>query len=499
MGHRVRLLLIDPPFYRFMGYYSRYFPYGLAALASAARALGHEPVVYDADQDPHARDVDYQGLPQRYGTYLAHVADPTHGIWREFRAVVTANRPQWVGITALTAKMASVLQAASLVRAACPRVPIVVGGPHAMVRPREVLANAPEVDAVVVGEGEPLLRDILVEDREALRATRGLPGLVTRACDEVSEAPPADLAALPPVDRLSFVRGPASTEDLGLVMTSRGCPYGCSYCFRGGLWRRKVRFVPLETLEEELSGLKRRGVRHVTFKDDVFTLHRERTEAVCDLVARLGMTWDCVTRADRIDEALLARMRRAGCTGIKIGVETGSRSLMRRLDRTMSLELVREACGWLRRAGLHWTAYFMMGLPGESLDDVECTMRLLQEVRPDFASLSGYEAFPGTALFDEALEAGIVKETMGRDEFFRTSPHDYYFLREDRGMILPPDLSYPALESAMHARVHRYNAAFPRLLKRVRARMGVWKGQPSIALHDAARFLAWMGRRGTRG
>jgi radical SAM superfamily enzyme YgiQ (UPF0313 family) len=493
----MRLLLIDPPFYRFMGYYTRYFPYGLAALAAHARTLGHEPFIYDADHDIRARGVDYQALPQRYSQYLKAVSEPRGPVWGELTSVLDSTRPQWVGITALTAKMAAVMQAARLVREALPDVPIVVGGPHGMVRPGEILVNAPEVDGVVVGEGEPVLEALLVEDRTSVGARHDVPGLVTRASLPLTEVPPADLDRLAAPARDCFLRGRYAREDLGLLMASRGCPFGCTYCFRGGLWRRRVRFVPLPILDEELANLHRAGVRHATFKDDVFTLDRDRTLSICRMLADRGMSWDCVTRADHLDEELLEVMRRHGCTGIKIGVETGSVRMMERLDRATSLDGIRAAATWLRRSKVHWTAYFMMGLPGESMEDLDRTYRFMRELRPDFASLSGYEAFPGTALFAQAQEQGIVKHSLARDEFFRISPHDYYFTRDDRGMILPRGLSYPSVESAMHARFHRYNASVPRLLKRVKSRTDVWRGEPLTMMHDAARLASWLrSRRG---
>lgn len=488
----MRLLLVDPPFYRFMGYYTRYFPYGLAAIAAHARTLGHQPLIYDADHDPGARGVDYQDLPRHYPTYLRGVADRGDSLWDELAGVLKSTRPDWVGITALTAKMASVMQTATVVRQLMPNVPIVIGGPHAMVRPLEILANAPEADAVIVGEGESVLHATLVDDRAALDETADVPGVVTRSSARASEAPPADLESLTYPTRDCLLGRAYAKEDVGLMMASRGCPYRCTYCFRGGLWRRQVRFVPLETLEAELRELRRRGVRHVTFKDDVFTLNRDRTLSICRLLADHRLTWDCVTRADRLDEDLLGEMKRRGCMAIKIGVETGSPRTMQRLDRGLSPETIRDTAALMRKLGIHWTAYFMMGLPGERLDEVEETYRFMRDVKPDFASLSGYEAFPGTALFDYAVAHGIARATMTRDEFFRTNPHDYYLIRDDRGMILPSGTSYADVESAMHGRFHRYNSSLPRLAKRLRSRVGVWRGEPLTMVRDALRLTRWL-------
>ncbi len=350
----------------------------------------------------------------------------------------------------------------------------------------------------MIGEGEPLLERILIRDRAQLHELGNLvSGLVTRQeSSKADEAPPALVETLSPPLRDCFVNSGYSREDLGLVMTARGCPFACTYCFSRGLWRRKVRFVPLESLAHELETLKTRlGVRHITFKDDVFTLRKDRTITLCDILQDLKLTWDCVTRVDIIDPELLDIMKKCGCTGIKIGVETGSERIMKELHRHIDKALIRQAASWLRKSGIHWTAYFMMGLPGETPDDVEATHDFMLDLSPDFASLSGFEAFPGTVLFDKAKSMDIVKERMNREEFFRMSPHDYYFSRRDRGMVLPQGLEYSVLEARMQERFHAYNARFANLLKRFRSRVTVWRGEPSAILKDAQRLGSWLGYR----
>ncbi len=490
----MRLLFIDPPFYRFMGYYTRYFPYGLACLAASARELGHEAGVLNADHDPHARGVDYQALSRAHPRYLRQVANEDGAIWRELLAQVRRFQPDWVGITALTAKMAAVLHTATLVRRELPEAPIVVGGPHAVARPRELLENSTETDAVFIGEGESSLGDLVAHNRSELLMLGGqIPGLVTREHDALTEAPPEDIEALPDPSRDSFLGPSYSREDLGLVMTSRGCPYSCTYCFSKGLWRRKVRLKSVDALSGELSRLKSRfRVGHVTFKDDVFTLNTERTKALCHELRALRLTWDCVTRVDTLSRDLLSVMKQSGCIGIKIGVETGSERIMKQIDRRLDKATIRRAATWLRESGIFWTAYFMMGLPGERLEDVETTYEFMTELSPDFASLSGYEAFPGTALFQSALTHGIVTETMNRQEFFHTSPHDYYFSRRDRGMILPEGTEYQELEAQMQRRFHKYNSSPIRLAKRFKPRLFVWRNEPRAAIYDMLRLGGWL-------
>ena len=252
----------------------------------------------------------------------------------------------------------------------------------------------------------------------------------------------------------------------------------------------------VDSISVELENLRREhDVRHITFKDDVFTIRKERTVALCEVLKEMKLTWDCVTRVDTFDPELLSVMKESGCTGIKIGVETGSERLMKMIDRKLGKDTIRQAASWLRKSGIHWTAYFMIGLPGESLDETEETLRFMREIDPDFASLSGYEAFPGTELFHTALKEGIVVEKMSRRDFYSTNPHDYYFRREDRGMHLPPSMTFRDLEVRMQDLFHRHNRSPKRVGKRLKERFRLWRNEPSLIGRDMARFSGWIGSK----
>jgi len=491
----MRLLFIDPPFYRFMGYYTRYFPYGLASLATTARRSGHAAWVYDADHDPGASNVDYQRLYSSYPVYLSTVRQQDHPIWLELKETVERLKPDWIGITALTAKTASVLQTVTILRTLVPDIPIVAGGPHAVVRAEELLENAPELDAVFIGEAENDLNRIVSTTRSEFESsTYDIPGVITRSSPErYSEAQPVDVATVPAPSRDVLLHTDYSREDLGLVMTARGCPFSCTYCFSRGLWRRKVRMRSVQSIGVELDNLRRiNNVHHITFKDDVFTVNSARTAAICTVLKELNLSWDCVTRVDTFDPEMLSIMKESGCTGIKIGVETGSERLMKLIDRRLEKDTIRQAASWLRKSGIHWTAYFMMGLPGERFEETEETYRFMREIAPDFASLSGYEAFPGTVLFDTALKEEIVVEKMSRRDFFTVNPHDYYFRRTDRGMRLPPSVTFRDLEARMQHRFHAYNSSPKRLGKRLKERITLWRNEPGLMRRDAVRLGRWI-------
>ncbi len=483
----MRVLLIDPPFYRFMGYYSRYLPYGLASVATALQRSGHDVCVLNADQDPRAPQVDFSNLPEHYPTYLRGVADTRHPLWTELREQIDRWQPDVVGLTCLTPKVASVVRTAQLVKAWRPHCVTIAGGPHATARPRELLAVAPEIDIVVVGEGEDLAEHALSE----IQTGGALPGPV------LGPSPPVPAEMLGAIDREVLAqRTGFSSEDMGLMMTSRGCPYACAYCFSETMWGRTVRRRGVEDVVEEMRAVADRwGTCQFTFKDDCFTLHRPWVLDFCEQLCRLGAgwTWDCCTRIDLLDGRLLAVMRRAGCNSMKVGLESGSSRILELMGRGHDPAMMIDAARMLRSSGIHWTGYFMIGLPGETAEDVGATLELMEKTRPDFASLSTYEPLPGTRLFELARRSGDVRESMGREDFFHTLPNRYYLTEPAcSGLAAMDCVQFSRLERDVKRRVGRYNRSPLRLARRGWARRRMYAREPALLAADAKRALAYV-------
>ena len=119
-------------------------------------------------------------------------------------------------------------------------------------------------------------------------------------------------------------------------------------------------------------------------------------------------------------------MKSAGCNSIKVGVESGSERILQLMDKGTTLQGIKDAARLFREAGIHWTAYFMMGIPTETEEDVRKTLALLHTIKPDFASIGVYEPFPGTRLLDVSVEKGLVNSRMSYEESFARISSDYY-------------------------------------------------------------------------
>jgi radical SAM superfamily enzyme YgiQ (UPF0313 family) len=239
---------------------------------------------------------------------------------------------------------------------------------------------------------------------------RGLEGIALRDAGgprvNPPRAPVADLDSLPrPAYDLLPMREygtpfSASGRVTSLV-TSRGCPYRCSFCDAWVVMGRKYRAHSAARVVEEIAWLARDfGVREVVFKDSEFTLDRARVERFCDLM-REGprVSWTCSARVDAVDEALLRRMAEAGCRVVQLGVESADPEVLRALRKGIRLERVRAAFAAARAARIETVANLMVGTPGETRESLEATRRLVAEIRPDHLNVQVFVPYPGTELF----------------------------------------------------------------------------------------------------
>jgi len=492
----VRVLLVDPPFYRLIGFYNRYFPLGLVSVGTVLAQAGHEVAVYDADCNDAPSAMDYKRLPEYYANYLRSFDQPENAIWTEVRKTLDRWRPDAVGISIWTAYAASAFHLATLSKEIHPSCPVFVGGPHATAKAEEILRIAPAIDYVVRGEGEVTASELLEELAQGGENLSRIDGLSFRKAGAVAHSPPRqrvrDLEALPLPDRnLLIHKDTYSSEDMGLIMTSRGCPFSCAFC---ATETKRVQYRPIEQIIEQIKHVKARyGTVQFSIKDDSFTVNNQRVAQFCDALVekKLNIGWECNTRVDLVTAEMLGHMKRAGCNSIKVGVESGSEDVLGRMNKGTTLGQIRQAAQWLRRAGIHWTAYFLIGTPGETVEDIYKTRDLMYEIRPDFASLGVYEPFPGPAMFADGIRRGLVKADMTLDDFYTMLPNHYYKADVRRQLDTMEPERFAALEEEMKQQFHVYNKQFTRIWHRARSRVRQYVRSPRVLYTDFQKYLSW--------
>jgi len=337
---------------------------------------------------------------------------------RDIRPVGTrlkSFRPDVVGVHTKTLTYRRALEVAA--RARADGAFVVAGGPDAATRPAEYLDGG--FDAVVPGEGEAALVELAHRVQRG-QVPDGVAGVTLRRNGRVVRGSPRpflrDLDALPLpawdlVDMDEYLgRWERSTgERRAAVLTSRGCPFDCSWCSKPTFGRTFRQQSP-ERVVEELRALQERyRVDYVRFCDDVFGVSRPWIDRLLGLLEeeRLALRWECLARVDLLKPDLLRRMRAVGLERVYVGVESGSQKMLDLMNRGTRLAQVERTADALRREGIRQFWFLMLGYPGETLEDIEQTLQLFRRFSPEEYSVSIAVPVPGTRFY-ESVKARLT-------------------------------------------------------------------------------------------
>lgn len=342
------------------------------------------------------------------------------GDWSaDTRRTIEEFRPHVVGITGFSYQYVSVLEIAALAKKARPEAIIVYGGPHASALSEYIIGNEQNIDFVLTGEAErsfPLLLKALFQ-KENLRS---IPGLTYReaAIARNAVSPVEDLDLLPypwhvmnPLDYQHHrVHGFVCRRlPLAQVISSRGCPYLCSFCAGGTVLGKKIRMRDPVSFVDELHYLKENfGINEIQIVDDNFTFYREHAMTVCaEIVKRnLNISWSLPNgvRADRLDKALLGAMKTAGCYYLAFGIEFGSPRILDIVHKSLDLEKARQNIILAKNMGFITQGFFLIGHPQETEEDIRKTEAFITATPFDKVLLNMPFPYPGTELFDYYME-----------------------------------------------------------------------------------------------
>lgn len=357
---------------------------------------------------------------------------------RTLRDYLRRERPAFLGMSCTTSSFLDGVRITRLAKAELPDLRVIFGGPHVSALKESVLRGYPEIDCVVVGEGEETLRELLGAEAGEMERVRGI--IFRRMDGEVvftgHREPLLDLdslpfpayeklAGFPHAYRLPIFNYPKAPNTS--CLSSRGCPYACSYCDRS-VFRRSFRFNSAEYMVEHLRYLRERfGIRHVNFYDDQFTFNRKRVIEFCERMdaASLGMTFNCAVRAEHIDLELLMRMKSAGCWMASLGIESGDPQLLAKHRQNPDLDMLAGKIRLIKQAGIRTKGLLMMGLPGESEESIRRSMDYVFSLPIDDFNLAKFTPFPGSPLYEKIHELGSFDEDWEKMDcmHFQFVPH----------------------------------------------------------------------------
>ena len=491
----MKILLIDPPFQRFTGFARLYYPIGLGYIAAAARKAGHDVLIADIDVLKRGNDIDYSDEYRRLELYRQGINDSNHPVWQEIINILDDFQPDLVGITIMTTKFGSALKTAEIVKKWKPRMPIIAGGPHATLLPDQVL-DCKNLDFIVRDEGETTFVE-LIEAIEKKSDLENISGISYKVNSEKFHNAPK-----PYIENLDELEFPArdlllkpenySSEDMGVIMTSRGCPFNCSYCCH--MWQRKVRNRSVDNILDEIRYvLENYNTRQIEFKDDSFTLNKPRIMELCQklLDQKIKINWSCSTRVNLLDEELIIAMKKSGCNVVKLGIETGSEQILLDTDKGVTFDQMRSAAKLLNKHKIFWSGYFMMGLPNETETDIRKTLSFMKEINPYYAGIGVYNPFPKTKLFEQGVEMGLLHKKVSLEHFFKTNPKDYFFINPDKRVKHIKKKKFKNLGTEISSEFHKHNTQLSNLIRRGWSRRFAYRNDFKLLLADIKKAFHW--------
>jgi len=367
-------------------------PLGLLSIAACLERAGHQVAVHDC-----------LGPKAPRGN-------------RANARIILDHDPDMVGFSSTTSAFLDGYALTTLIKEARPRIQTVFGGVHVSALGAVLLEDYPKIDFLCSGEGERTMEALASEE-----ASEKIDGLIFRDHGRPLTNPPRahipDLDSLPfpsyeklqgfpngySLPLFSYILGPGAT-----MITSRGCPYQCSFCDRS-VFKRDYRYNSADYIYEHMRYMRTRfGVRHINIYDDLFTAHRRRITELCMRLTEkpLGIQFNCAVRVGHADDDLLRMLKCAGCLQVSLGIESGDPEQIEIYKEGVSLQAVRDTVRRIQANGLRAKGLFMMGLPGDTETSIQRTGDFVMSLGLDDMNMSKFTPFPGAPVCANINEAG---------------------------------------------------------------------------------------------
>lgn len=318
-------------------------------------------------------------------------------------------KPDIIGFTVMTFGHRDVYAVIEKIKESHPEIKIVAGGPHISTLREKVLRDCPSIDYGIVLEGDLSLAELCDgKDQKSIQ------GLIYRENGGISVNVYENF--IEDLDKISFPKYEAfelekyPTRQIGIV-TSRGCPYSCIYCPVIAAIGKKFRRRSAENIINEIDYWYHKGYREILFLDDNFTLSRERVKQICEMISKKkyrDVRFKCPNgiRADRVDYEILRSMKDVGFDMVAFGVESSSDKVLKNIKKGENIATVEKSIKNACDLGFDVDLFFLIGSPGETIDDMETSFSLAMRYPVRNAHFYNIIPFPATELFDWIKEKG---------------------------------------------------------------------------------------------
>lgn len=365
-------------------------PLGLAYLASVARQKGHEVKILDS----LAMNLTFDDVEKEIKKYS----------------------PDIIAITSTTSMIYDSYKVSEISKKIDNNIKIVLGGPHVTFTPDITFSESPYVDYIVRGEGETVFSNLL-DFLDRKYEIKDIRGLSYRMNDKIINNPPEtlikdiDTIPLPALDLLPMDRYTMDNRPFGTIMTSRGCPYNCSFCSSSLQFGKQWRGHSTERVMEELKILAEKyGKKEIEFLDDTFTLNMKRAIELTEKIKKenMDLSWSASSRVNLFTDEIARSMKGAGLHTIYFGIESGSQKTLDFIGKGINLDLTVRAVKKANDADLQSLGSFIIGFPDETIEDVKNTIKFSKKLKVTVAQFTIATPYPGTRLWDYVLEKRLL-------------------------------------------------------------------------------------------
>ena len=326
--------------------------------------------------------------------------------------------PMVVGVTATTATIKNALKYVKAVKRVLPNTLTVIGGPHPTFTPEGTLKAEGALDVVVVGEGEETITEVAEEyKKNEFKNLGDVRGIVYRDNGKINATPPRPLIKnlddlpFPARHLIPFNKYKTSKSQAGGIITSRGCVFSCNYCSSSLIMGKKFRSRSAENVVDELEELVYKyDVRDIAFLDDIFMLNKRRAMAIADEIKNRGLDISFVTssRVDTVNRELLECLKNAGMNTLYCGIESGSQRVLDLMGKGITLKQAEDAIKAAKKVDIDVLGSFILGYPGETAEEMDQTIDFSIKLDPDYSQFSILTPFPGTPIYYELKQKGLL-------------------------------------------------------------------------------------------
>ncbi|HUK85111.1 MAG TPA: radical SAM protein [Candidatus Acidoferrum sp.] len=378
--NKPKIALVNTPLLQKTGHHPLFPPLGLAYMAAVLEQNDIEVKIFDCP----VCEMDHEKLKSELESY----------------------QPTIIGIGAMTPIIESALKSANVAKQVCPDAKVVMGGPHATFADKQIISDEKDVDIIVRGEGEETLLELAKQSPE-MQKIGDIKGITFRKDNQVIRSidrpfiQNLDALPLPAYKYIQMKRYRITGMKLLPIISSRGCPFQCSFCVASQMFGAKYRARSSKNVLDELEWLKNEyDAEGIAFQDDTLTFDKKRALEICEgmIERKLKLPWGCSSRADVVTKEVLGKMAGAGCDEICFGVESGCQRIRDSLKKKVSTVQCENAIRWAKEAGIFVTVSVILGYPGETKETLRESLDFVRQVEPDDVWLCHATPYLGTEL-----------------------------------------------------------------------------------------------------